>query len=163
MNHASTSTTSGLPVNTVLHGDCIQVMQDLPLASVDFILTDPPYLANYRARDGRRVANDDNADWLRPAFGQMHRLLKDSAFCVSFYGWHKVDLFMAAWRAAGFRTVGHIVFRKRYASSTRFMRCHHEQKNCNPAQTSLYIAGCGVFFAKVYEMFYTARPWWASL
>jgi hypothetical protein len=31
-----------------------------------------------------------------------------------------------AWRAAGFRPVGHIVFRKRYASSVRFLRYEHE-------------------------------------
>jgi site-specific DNA-methyltransferase (adenine-specific) len=57
----------------------------------------------------------------------MHRVLKDESFCVSFYGWTKIDLFMAAWRAAGLRIVGHIVFRKAYASSVRFMRYQHEQ------------------------------------
>jgi hypothetical protein len=25
-----------------------------------------------------------------------HRLLKPATFCVSFYGWNKVDVFMAA-------------------------------------------------------------------
>jgi site-specific DNA-methyltransferase (adenine-specific) len=34
---------------------------------------------------------------------------------------------MDAWRAAGFRIVGHLVFRKRYASSARFLRYEHEQ------------------------------------
>lgn len=59
---------------------------------------------------GRAVANDDNSRWLRPAFNQMHRVLKPGGFCVSFYGWNKVDLFMDAWRLAGFRVVGHLVF-----------------------------------------------------
>jgi site-specific DNA-methyltransferase (adenine-specific) len=81
----------------------------------------------YRDRNGRKVANDDNARWLRPAFNQMHRVLKDGGFAVSFYGWNKVDLFMDAWKAAGFRIVGHIVFRKRYASSAKFLRYQHEQ------------------------------------
>jgi site-specific DNA-methyltransferase (adenine-specific) len=114
------------PRNTVLHGDCIEIMQRLPRESADLILTDPPYLARYRSRDGQRVRNDDNARWLRPAFAEMHRLLKRDAFCISFYGWHKADLFIGAWRAAGFRIVGHIVFRKRYASSARFLRYEHE-------------------------------------
>jgi DNA modification methylase len=94
--------------------------------SVDFILTDPPYLVRYRSRDGRSVANDDNTRWLRPAFAEMYRLLKHGSFCVSFYGWNKADQFIAAWRTAGFRIVGHIVFRKRYASSVRFLRYEHE-------------------------------------
>src|SRR3546814_13283722 len=57
----------------------------------------------------------------------MHRVLKDGGLCVSFYGWNKIDLFFEAWKAAGFRVVGHIVFRKGYASSERFLRYEHEQ------------------------------------
>ena len=29
-------------VNKIITGDCIQVMQEMPSASVDFIATDPP-------------------------------------------------------------------------------------------------------------------------
>jgi DNA modification methylase len=39
----------------------------------------------------------------------------------------KADLFIDAWRGAGFRIAGHLVFRKRYPSSTRFLRYQHEQ------------------------------------
>jgi site-specific DNA-methyltransferase (adenine-specific) len=113
--------------NTILHGDCIDVMRKLDRGSVDFILTDPPYITRYRGRDGRTVANDDNASWLKPAFNQMHRVLKHGGFCFSFYGWAKIDLFMDAWRSAGFNIVGHVVFRKRYASSARYFRYTHEQ------------------------------------
>ncbi len=117
---------NALSTNRVLHGDCVDVMRHLPPESVDFILTDPPYLVRYRDRNGRTVANDDNAHWLKPAFAEMFRLLKQGSFAVSFYGWNKADLFFDAWKSAGFRIVGHIVFRKRYASSTRFMESRHE-------------------------------------
>jgi DNA modification methylase len=113
--------------NTILNGDCTVLMREFDREAVDFILTDPPYITRYRGRDGRTVANDDNAKWLKPAFHQMHRVLKPGGFCASFYGWNKVDLFVDAWRSAGFRIVGHIVFRKRYASSSRFLRYEHEQ------------------------------------
>src|SRR3546814_16321143 len=36
-------------------------------------------------------------------------------------------MFFEAWKAAGFRVVGHIVFRKGYASSERFLRSEPEQ------------------------------------
>ena len=114
------------PRNTVLHGDCVQVLDQLDAASVDFVLTDPPYLVDYHARDGRSIANDDNADWVRPAFAQIYRVLKPASYCVSFYAWYRIHLFMDAWRKAGFRPVGHIVFRKSYASSVRFLRYEHE-------------------------------------
>jgi adenine-specific DNA-methyltransferase len=111
----------------VTRGDCLDVMKDMPSQCIDFILTDPPYLVHYRDRTGRSVRNDNNDAWLDPAFAQMHRVLKDAQFCVSFYAWNKVDRFMAAWRKAGFTIAGHIVFTKRYASSERFMRYQHEQ------------------------------------
>jgi DNA modification methylase len=114
-------------LNRVVHGDCVEIMQQMQPGSIDFIVTDPPYITRYRSRDGRTVKNDDNARWLKPAFAQMHRILKPAAFCVSFYGWNKADLFIDAWRGAGFRIVGHLVFRKKYPSSTRFLRYQHEQ------------------------------------
>lgn len=113
--------------NTVLHGDCITLMQRLPDSSVDFILTDPPYLVRYCDRSGRKVANDDNSRWLQPAFDEMFRVLKPDAFMVCFYGWNEVDKFFAAWRCAGFRVIGHMVFNKSYASSRRFLQHTHEQ------------------------------------
>jgi len=120
-----------LPVSTVTnsvrHGDCVQLMRRMEAASVDFILTDPPYICRYRDRLGRTVANDNNARWLEPAFAEMFRLLKPDSFCISFYGWHQADRFMTAWRLAGFRPVGHIVFPKAYPSSTRFLQHRHEQ------------------------------------
>lgn len=65
-----------VPANKVLHGDCISVMQSLPDNSIDFILTDPPYLVRYQDRDGRSIRNDSNSDWLVPAFYECHRVLK---------------------------------------------------------------------------------------
>jgi site-specific DNA-methyltransferase (adenine-specific) len=118
--------THSAPRNRLFNADCIDLMRTFNRDSVDMILTDPPYIVGYRARDGRTVANDDNAGWLRPAFSQMHRILKPGGVCVSFYGWNKVDLFMAACRAAGYRVIGHMVFRKQYASSARFLRYQHE-------------------------------------
>jgi DNA modification methylase len=128
---ASVQTTAAAPVSflprhALIHGDCIQVLAQREAASVDFVLTDPPYVVDYRDRGGRSVANDDNADWLRPAFSQIYRVLKSDSLCVSFYGWSRIDLFMDAWRSAGFRPVGHLVFRKPYASSAGFLHYQHE-------------------------------------
>jgi DNA modification methylase len=113
-------------LDIIILADCVQAMPDLYPASVDFVLTDPPYLVDYKGRDGRTVTNDDNARWLRPSFVQIYRVLKPASFCVSFYAWNRVHLFMSAWQDAGFRAVGHIVFRKRYASGARFLRYEHE-------------------------------------
>lgn len=113
--------------NRILHGDCINVMRRFETGSVDFILTDPPYVCRYQSRTGRSVRNDDNTAWIRPAFREMYRVLKNPGFCLSFYGWTKTDVFFDAWQAAGFRPVGHLVFPKRYASSSGFVKYQHEQ------------------------------------
>ncbi len=115
------------PANALHLGDCIDVMGRMRLGSVDFILTDPPYLAHYKDRAGRTVANDDKDAWLKPAFAEMFRVLKRDAFAVSFYGWPKVDRFFDAWKEAGFRVGGHLIFRKDYASKSAFLQYRHEQ------------------------------------
>lgn len=114
-------------IDQVVNGDCLAVLPKLPSRSVDFVLTDPPYLANYRDRSGRSVANDVSDAWLKPAFTEIYRVLKLDRFCVCFYGWPKVDRFFAAWRAAGFHPVGHLVWTKRYSSRRRFVGYQHEQ------------------------------------
>src|SRR5690606_19371542 len=75
---------------------------------------------------GRSIVNDCEADWLAPAFKETYRVLKDDAFCVSFYGWNRVDRFFRAWKGAGFRVVGHLVFAKNYHSSARYLQYRHE-------------------------------------
>lgn len=96
-------------------------------ASVDLVVTDPPYLVGYKDRSGRSLMNDTDTRWLRPAFRQVYRVLRPNSLCVSFYGWNRIDLFMAAWKAAGFYPVGHIVWTKTYSSSQRFLAYRHEQ------------------------------------
>jgi DNA modification methylase len=112
---------------SVTCGDCVDVLAHLPPACVDLVVTDPPYLVRYRDRQGRTVRNDDNAEWLGPAFRAMYRALRPDSLCLTFYGWTHADMFLLAARAAGFRPAGHIVFRKRYTSSTGLLRYQHEQ------------------------------------
>jgi site-specific DNA-methyltransferase (adenine-specific) len=114
-------------INTITQGDCIQVMRQMPADSVDFILTDPPYLVNYRDRTGRSIHNDVNDDWLKPAMAEAFRVLKQDRLMLSFYGWTKIDKFFAAWIDAGFQPVGHLVFQKAYSSKSRFVSYRHEQ------------------------------------
>lgn len=79
-------------------GNCIDVMARIPDNGIDFILTDPPYLVGFRDRQGRTIAGDKTDEWLQPACNEMYRVLKKDALMVSFYGWNRVDRFMAAWK-----------------------------------------------------------------
>jgi DNA modification methylase len=112
--------------NTIVNGDCLEFLPTLAASSIDFVLTDPPYMTRYKSRDGRVVMNDDNDAWLRPAFAELFRVLKRNTYCVSFYGWQRADRFLDAYRTAGFRVIGHFVFPKRYTSAQKFVRYQHE-------------------------------------
>ncbi len=107
-------------------GDCVRVMATFPGNAVDFILTDPPYLVGFRDRSGRTIAGDKTDEWLQPACNEMYRVLKKDALMVSFYGWNRVDRFMAAWKNAGFSVVGHLVFTKTYTSKAAYVGYRHE-------------------------------------
>jgi adenine-specific DNA-methyltransferase len=111
--------------NSIVQGDCLSILPQLASCSVDFVLTDPPYLVRYKDRSGRTIQND-SAPGILDAFTDVYRVLKPNALCISFYGWNRVDAFFGAWKRAGFAPVGHIVFSKTYASSQRFLRYAHE-------------------------------------
>ncbi len=114
-----------LPGKLIL-GDCIDVLKKAPEACIDLVVTDPPYLVNYQDRTGRSLQNDRFGHWVQPAFTEIYRVLKPNTFCISFYGWSQVERFMIAWKKAGFRPVGHIVFQKQYPSKVGFLGSRHE-------------------------------------
>ena len=112
--------------NRVIHADCIPVMRRMPGGSIDLVVTDPPYLVDYRARDGRTIAGDRDGSWLRPAFTEIARLLKPDSFCVSFYGWNVAERFVWEWKRAGLRPVSHLAFVKDYGSRDGYTEGCHE-------------------------------------
>ncbi len=110
----------------IICGDATKKLMELESGSVDLVVTDPPYLVNYQDRNGRKVANDDNAEAVLPAFDEIYRVLKDDSLCICFAGWTALDRFTSAWVKAGFRIVGHIVWTKPYASNKGVTAYHHE-------------------------------------
>ena len=112
--------------NRIIQGNSAEVLKGLRPGSVDLAITDPPYLVNYRDSRGRTVANDANADGVLPTFPELYRVMKPNSLAICFAGWTALDAFTTAWREAGFQIVGHIVWAKDYASSSRQTAFHHE-------------------------------------
>ncbi|MEO1721552.1 MAG: DNA methyltransferase [Pseudomonadota bacterium] len=115
-----------MQTNDILCGDAANILADMPPASVDLIVTDPPYLVRYRDRDGRDLRNDDNPEGVLPVFGPMARVMKPNSYAVVFSGWSALPQFSAAWDAAGLRIVSQIVWAKHYASRRGFTEYRHE-------------------------------------
>lgn len=113
----------------IFHGDCLDLLPRFPSGSVDFVLTDPPYLVGYEGRwDGERkaIVGDRDASWVLPAFSEIWRVLKEDSFAIAFYGWPHSDLFAGVFKMVGFRLVSHLVFVKNVWGLGRFTRGRHE-------------------------------------
>lgn len=87
-----------LELNKIHHGDCLELMKDIPDKSIDLVVTDPPYLMNYRSNHRKVkydfIANDkDNKDLIRQSIKESHRVLKDNTAVYMFCSWHHIDFF----------------------------------------------------------------------
>lgn len=89
-----------LAINEVHEGDCLTLMERIEDASVDLVVTDPPYLMNYQSRrrvaseQFRHIANDvDSHELIADYFAECHRKLKDNTSIYAFCSWHHIDFF----------------------------------------------------------------------
>lgn len=125
MGHAKGA--DALPINTILSGDCIEVMRSLPEESIDLIFADPPYNLQlkgdlHRPDNSRVDAVDDHwdqfsnfaaydaftQDWLRAA----RRLLKPDGAIWVIGSYHNIFRVGAALQDAGYWILNDVVWRK---------------------------------------------------
>lgn len=80
--------------------DCVEGMKQIPNEYIDLIVTDPPYMTNYKSN--RRVKNekfdhiqnDKNSNELISEFlAEAHRVLKNNTAIYMFCSWHHIDFF----------------------------------------------------------------------
>ncbi|MFC7702889.1 site-specific DNA-methyltransferase [Plastorhodobacter daqingensis] len=116
-----------LPLNEILAGDCIEVMNSLPEGSVDLIFADPPYNLQLRGDlhrpDNSKVDAVDDAwdqfssfevydrftrDWLKAA----RRLLKPNGAIWVIGSYHNIFRVGAALQNEGYWILNDVVWRK---------------------------------------------------
>lgn len=94
------SSIEGLALNVVHEGDCLELMREIPDGSVDLVVTDPPYLMNYRSN--RRVKSDrfrhiendvDSHELISDYIKECHRILKEDTAIYMFCSWHHIEFF----------------------------------------------------------------------
>ena len=90
-----------MELNRIYNEDCLEGMKDIPDSSIDLIVTDPPYLINYKT-GGRKdkehrftkvILNDDNEDLIKDYIKECYRILKDDTAMYMFCSAAKVDFF----------------------------------------------------------------------
>lgn len=61
------------------HGDCLDVMANMPSKSIDLVVTDPPYFqVKGDDWDNQWASADDFIVWMKTVIGELDRLLKDN-------------------------------------------------------------------------------------
>lgn len=78
---------------TVHAGDCLDVLRSLPDASVDAVVTDPPYLLGFMGRAWDTRAAHEHLDWHRAWCDEAFRVLKPGGHILAFGGtrtWHRL-------------------------------------------------------------------------
>lgn len=97
---------------TLIHGDCLDKMKDIPDATVDLVLTDPPYKMTKRGKSCRPnwMPNNmgDNVfdgeipnakDWMKECF----RVLKDGTHFYTFCNTNDITEYLQVAQECGFK------------------------------------------------------------
>lgn len=95
-------------------------MKNIPDKSIDLVLTDPPYLMQYktnRRKDKahdfcKEILNDDNYDLINKYINECYRILKNNTAMYMFCNCDKVDFFKQNIERAGFKIKNMIIWTK---------------------------------------------------
>jgi len=89
-----------LQLNKVYQLDVLEGMKLLPDESIDLVLTDPPYLMNYRSNRRLKkpkfdyIKNDKDSHQLISDFVELvHSKMKNDTAIYMFCSWHHIDFF----------------------------------------------------------------------
>lgn len=129
---------------TLINDDCLRSMRELPDASVDLVLTDPPFSSGTRREAAKGLRKNSmirsDARWfgsdamttsgfrhlMRECALEWHRLLKPGAHVLSFIDFRMEAVLADAIESADLRKAGRIVWDKTHFGMGRDFRHQHE-------------------------------------
>lgn len=91
----------------VIHGDCLEVMRTMPDASVDAVVTDPPYMigavsvGTSNAKNGTWADMENSAYWFSAWMKQTFRILRPTGYLVQFTNWRSLPTIVRAHSLSG--------------------------------------------------------------
>lgn len=82
-------------------GDCLEIMKDIPNESVDLIVTDPPYLMNYKTNYRKDkshkfcnpIKGDNDSLLIHNYILECYRIMKNNTAMYMFCNSNKIDFF----------------------------------------------------------------------
>lgn len=101
-------------------GDCLEIMKTIKDGTIDLVVTDPPYLINYktnRRKDKEHdfcsvIKNDNNPQLISNYIKECYRIMKNDTAMYMFCSCDKVDYFKQELENAGFKIKNMIIWVK---------------------------------------------------
>ena len=104
----------------LLHGDCLERMKEIPDKSIDLIVTDPPYLINYKTNRRKdkthkfctEINGDNDEELIRNYMAECFRILKDNSAMYCFCSAKTLNTFTSISKSSGFKLKNTIIWVK---------------------------------------------------
>lgn len=120
---------------TILQGDCLEIIKTIDDGSFDMCLTDPPYGMNYqssrRTDKHEKIALDDSIEWFEDFAKELYRVMRNDTHVYIFCNEYAISHFRDWLEAAGFTNKRTLVWVKNnhtsgdlegdYANKTEFI------------------------------------------
>lgn len=129
-----------MKVNSIIRGDCLEVMKEMEDSSIDLILTDPPYGMDYqsswRTEKFDKISDDNNLDWIPEFLKESYRILKNNTHIYIFCNEYSIGQWRKELKEAGFTIKRMLVWVKNnhtsgdlegdYANKTEYIMFAHK-------------------------------------
>jgi site-specific DNA-methyltransferase (adenine-specific) len=104
----------------LIHGDCLEKMKEIPDKSIDLIVTDPPYLINYKTNRRKdkthkfctEINGDNDEELIRNYMAECFRILKDNSAMYCFCSAKTLNTFTSISKSSGFKLKNTIIWVK---------------------------------------------------
>ena len=104
----------------IFNDDCLSIIKKIPNESIDLIVTDPPYLINYKTNRRKNkeddfckpIKGDDDYKLIENYIKECYRILKNNSAMYIFCNGDRVDYFKQNLEKAGFKIKNMIIWVK---------------------------------------------------
>ena len=127
-------------LDTLLQGDCIELMAELPRDSVDLVITDPPFAIDFKSSRSNYNRNEENvldgyveinvhdyASFTKDWMVQAQKALKWTGSMYIFSGWNHLKDLLNAIDDCGLTVVNHLIWKYQFGVVTtrKYVTSHY--------------------------------------
>lgn len=127
-------------IDNIYCGDALELMKGIPSASIDLVVTDPPFAIDFKPRrhnyhrtqsrvlEGyNEIPQEEYYEFTKSWMKESYRILKDTGSMYVFSGWTNLKDILNALDEVGFITINHIIWKYQFGVFTRrrFVTSHY--------------------------------------